>query len=519
MAASNVPAPSDVPLTGRGLALAVAATVVAIHVAVNLATPYGFQRDEFLYFGMGQHLRLWRMDFPPFVAIVANATRWLLGESIIAMRLPSALAGGAIVYLAMEVARHLGGRTFAQLLAALCVLSNALFLRAGNLFQPVVFDQLWWTLGIFTLIRLQQTGDRRWWLALGVVGGIGLLTKFSILLFGFSILVALLLTPERRALATRWPWLTLLISLALGSPSIVGQVRLGFPVVGQLTDLQAVQLARITPFDFTLGQLLLSGPAFALAVAAVATLLVAKRHAHLRIVGWTAVAAFGALLLLHGKHYYLGPVYPALFGIGAVLVERAWAGGRRLALRTACLALLVAWGAYLLPVGLPILPPERMEAYTRATGLAAFVNGTNTGGTLRLPQDYADMLGWEERVATVAGVFRTLDLPRRAKAVIVAGNWGEAGALDFHGPRYGLRGAISPSGSYWFFGPGSLPGDVAVAIGLREETLRRFYRRVTPAARITNEWTVPEERDLTIYVCEEPGNTLQQVWPSLGGRN
>ena len=496
-----------------------AAGIVLLHVAVNLATPYGFQRDEFLYFGMGQHLQFWRMDFPPFIAVVANLSRHLLGESATAMRLTSALAAAAVAYAAISVARRLGGRTYAQLLTAACLLTAPLFLRAGNLYQPVVFDQLWWTLGLYAVVRLRESLDRRWWLVLGVVVGVGLLTKFSIAFFGFSVLVALVVTPERRALATRWPWLALLLALALGSPSLVGQVRLAFPVVGQLRDLQAVQLARLSPLDFTLGQLLLTGPAFAIAVAGVVALLVSRRWTHLRIVGWTAVAAFAMLLLLHGKHYYLGPIYPVLFGIGAVGVERAWVGPRGRWLRGAAMAAPIAFGLVILPIGLPILPPVRMEAYTRAIGLASSVNRTNTGRILRLPQDYADMLGWEERVAAVARAYHALDPARQAQAVIVAGNWGEAGALDFFGPRHGLPGVVSPSGSYWFFGPGTMPGAVVVTIGVRESSLRRFFDRVTAVERVTNGWTVPEEQDLTVYVCEGPRGTLQHAWPEWAGQN
>jgi len=517
-AASQAGAPERARAS-RTVGLAVAAGIVLLHLAVNLTSPYGFQRDELLYFGMGRHLQFWRMDFPPFIAVVANLSQALLGESAVAMRFVSALAAAAIAYLAISVARRLGGRTYAQLLTAVCLLTAPLYLRAGNLYQPTVFDQLWWTLGLYTLVRLQESGDRRWWIALGLAGGIGLLTKFSIAFFGFSVLVALIVTQDRRALATRWPWLTLLIALALGSPSLVGQLRLSFPLVGQLRELQAVQLTRLTPLDFTLGQLLLVGPAFAIAVAGVAALLVSRRWRHLRVVGWTAVAAYATLLLLHGKHYYLGPIYPVLFGVGAVLVERAWSGTRARILRVTVLAPPLAFGLVLLPMGLPILPPPRMEAFTRSLGLTALVNQTNTGQVLRLPQDYADMLGWEDRVAAVSRVYHALDPARRAQAVIWGNNWGEAGALDFYGPRYGLPGVVSAHGSYWFFGPGTLPGTVVVTIGIREADLRHLFERVTLAERITNDWTVPEEQDLSVFICEEPRGTLQQAWPEWAGRN
>jgi hypothetical protein len=519
MAPGPHPREGDPAATGRTIGLAVAAAIILLHTAVNLASPYGFQRDEFLYFGMGQHLRFWRMDFPPFIAVVANLSRSLLGESAAAMRFVSAVAAAATAYAAISVARRLGGRAYAQALTAVCLLTAPLFLRAGNLYQPTVFDQLWWTLGLYTLVRLQESGDQRWWLALGAVGGLGLLTKFSIGFFGFGVVVALLLTPERRALATRGPWLALAIALALGSASLVGQVRLAFPVVGQLHDLQGAQLARVTPLDFTLGQLLLTGPAFGVAVAGAVALLRSRRWAHLRVVGWTTVAAFATLLLLHGKHYYVGPIYPVLFALGAVALERWAVGAPRRWLRVALVVPIVATGVLVAPIGLPFLPPSRMAAYVRTLGLTDAVNRTNSGRLLRLPQDYADMLGWEDRVAAVARAYHGLDPARREQAVVMADNWGEAGAIDFYGPRYGLPGVVSASGSYWFFGPGAKPGTVVVIIGEKEASLRRYCDRVTVAERITNDWTVPEEQDLSVLICEGPRGTLQQGWPGWAGRN
>jgi hypothetical protein len=144
---------------------------------------------------------------------------------------------------------------------------------------------------------------------------------------------------------------------------------------------------------------------------------------------------------------------------------------------------------------------------------------TNTGGTLALPQDYADMLGWEEQAAAVARVYHNLPAQQRERAVLVAGNYGEAGALDYYGPRYGLPEVVSPAGSYWFFGPGDRPGEVVITIGVPEDDLRRFFDSVETAATVSHPWTVEEERSLTVNVGTRPRMTLQQLWPSLAGQN
>jgi hypothetical protein len=466
---------------------------------------------------MGRHLRLWRMDFPPGIALAADTVRATLGDSLFAIRLVPALAGTAILVLAALIARELGGRRWAQALASLGVLGSPLFLRASNLFQPVVLDQLTWTLALWALIRLCQGATPRRWMALGVALGLGLLTKFSAAFVGLALLLAILVTPRRAWLRTRWPWLAACLALAIGSPSIVGQIRLDFPVLGQLADLRATQLERVTPLEFMAGQLLW-GPATLLGLAGLVALLADRELKPFRVVGWTCLWVLVILMALHGKSYYAGPVYPTLLAAGGVLIERVARPRLGAVLRWSAAAGLLLFMVVTLPMGVPILPPERMAAYARAIGVTAALR-TNTGELDRLPQDYADMLGWEGQARAVAEAVRSLPSADRERVVLVAANYGEAGALDLFGPRYELPPVVSPAGSFWFFGPGTKPGEVVVTIGVERERLTPLFDSVEQAGRVRSPWSVAEERDLTIYVARGPRQTLQEVWPSLRGMN
>ena len=144
---------------------------------------------------------------------------------------------------------------------------------------------------------------------------------------------------------------------------------------------------------------------------------------------------------------------------------------------------------------------------------------TNTGEVGALPQDFADMLGWKEQAKAVARVFQSLPPPQRERAVLVAANYGEAGALDFYGPALGLPPAVSPAGSYWFFGPGDRSGEVVITLGVPAEDLRRYYDSVRTVSRVGHPWAVREERRVPINVGTGARTTLQAVWPSLGGQN
>jgi hypothetical protein len=535
----NPPAPSDQSASSAPLALPVLLVLLVLcsHLAINLFSPYGFQRDEFLYLAMARHLRLWSMDFPPFIALAAKATLATLGGSIVAVRFLPAVTGGLLVFLAALIARRLGGGRYAQVLAALTVALSPLFLRAGNLYQPVIFDQLWWTVGLYGVVRIadlplcavryalsaKRKAQSAPWLLLGAALGLGLLTKFSIAFIGIGIVVAIVITPLRRSLLTPWPWVALLIALVIGSPSIVGQIRLGFPVVGQMHDLQGSQLERVTPLAFLKGQWDMFGPVILLAILGLVQLLRTRYAA----AGWAILATFILLIILKGKPYYVGPVYPMLLAAGAVFVERVVArrGSRvtspasrvpRLLAYALPIIVVIAFGAISFPFGVPILPPAQMDAYARRIGVT---QETNTGEVIALPQDYADMLGWEDQVRATARVFDSLPPAERNEAVILGTNYGRAGANDHLGRKFGLPPSVAPMGSYWFFGPGSKPGKVLIVIGGTREDLAPWYDSVTLAAHLSNAWRVPEEREVDIWVAKGNHYTLQEIWGRFEGEN
>ncbi|MCL5098906.1 MAG: glycosyltransferase family 39 protein [Candidatus Omnitrophica bacterium] len=502
------------PVLAMGLITGFAAVKFAAHLLTIALTPYGFHRDEFLYLAMGQYLHFWNMFFPPAIAVLANTARYLFGDTLFGVRFFPALAGTAMVVLAGWLARELGGNRTAQGLAMLSLLLSPLFLRSAALFQPVVFDQLWWTLGLFALAKIAQSSGRRWWILLGAAGGLGLLTKFSILFFGCGVLVGLALSGQRRVWGTRWPYVSVLITLAVGSPSIVGQIQLGFPVINHLHQLQIHQLDRLSFADFLGGQILMLGPVVLLAGTGLVYLFRAEAARSYRIIAWACVIPFLLLLALHGKPYYIGPIYPTLFAAGAVAFTRAPRPWDRVVCQVMA-GLAIVFGILTLPFGLPVVPPVQMARYAAALGLNGAVT-TNQGKILPLPQDYADMLGWEDEVAAVARVYHALAPDKRVQAIILAGNYGEAGALDFLGRRFGLPRAVAREGGYWYFGPGDKPGKVAVGLGLSPENLAPYYRSVKILARFDNPWMVPEERDIPIVVAEEPYKSMQELWPQLG---
>jgi Dolichyl-phosphate-mannose-protein mannosyltransferase len=507
--------------------IGVAICTCVLHVAINAFTPYGFHRDELLYMAMGQHLRLWTMDFPPFIAIVSRIVRAIIGDSLTGIRLVPALAGGTLVLVSGAIASELGGGRKAQLLSALAVALSPLFIRSADLLQPVVFDQLWWSLCLGILARLCAESESNdalamtpsSWVALGVAFGIGLLTKFSILFLGMAFVIALTFSSRRRTWLSRWPWIAALIAIVIGSPSVAGQWRLGYPVLAQMDALQRTQLANVSSLTFVTEQLLW-GPGVLLALVGLCYLLFAACTARYRLLGLTCAISWLLLWVLHGKSYYIGPIYPTLFAAGGVGVEN-WSRRARGSARIVTATWVVLTCAYALvtfPLLLPILSTQTTAQFAARLGITAATR-SNHGVQLRLPQDYADLLGWPEQARAVAGVYVSLPIDQRRQTVIMAENYGEAGAVDFYGARLGLPPAISAAGSYWFFGAGDLPGETVIALGVSRADLERRCGSVTVAGRVQNEWAAPEDSDVPLFLCRKPRQTLQQLWPSLAGRN
>lgn len=512
MAASAAPpAPEVSPSDIRRLTGGLVALKLAMHVVAAIITPYEFHRDELLYFAMGTHLRLFHMDFPPLIALLSEAMRHTIGVSVFTYRLVPGLFGTALFALALLCVRWLGGGRMAITLTAIAMLSSPLLLRTASLFQPVVLDQLAWTAALYALLRLEQTDDLRWWLVLGLCGGLGLLAKFSITFIGVGVLAGLLLTPHRRALRARGPWLACVVALVVGSPSLIGQVTLGWPIFDQMAQLQRGQLDRVTWSEYLGTQALFVGPAIVMAAMGAMALIRGTPARH-RVVGIACVATFLLLGALHGKPYYVGPVYPVLFAAGAVWIE-SLARHRARAIVAWSLGLAsAAFGIAVAPFGLPILPPAPMARYAAALGIQAATQ-TNRGTQLTLPQDYADMLGWREKADAVVRVVDSLTPEERQQVVVYGANYGQAGALDLYGRRLGLPPVVSLAGSFYLFGPGARRGDVVVFLGVRAEDLGRLKcRSLDEVARVANPWGVSEERDVPVLLCRSPEVTVQEIW-------
>jgi hypothetical protein len=495
------------PLSGAVYALAIGA--LALHV--GFSGGFGFFRDELYYAACGQRLAWGYVDHAPLAPFLAHLSRSLFGDSLLALRFLPALAASAKVLLGGWLARELNGGKYAQFLAAFCVFLAPIYLTFDHFFSMNAFEPVFWMTCAAIVLRILNGGNPKLWLLFGLVAGLGILNKHSMLFFGSGIVFGLLATTERRHFRQPWIWLGAGIAFLCFLPNLLWEIRNGWPTLALLHAVMGTKYVIVSPWEYIWQQTLLIHPLAApIWMAGLYFLLrdpLGKKYA---VLAWAYFTVLLEMLLLHGKIYYLAPAYAMLLAAGSVWIELRLVPRAGLWLRPTVAVPLLIGGVMAAPLAMPMLPVEAAVRYTRFWDVQAIhVENVPLG---ELPQLFADMFGWQEQVHAMAKIYNALPESERVQAVVLAYNYGEASALDYFGSKMGLPPAISGHNQYGLWGPGSRTGQVAVAIGFSEGQLRQFYDEVTPVATVSPQYAIPEESHLTIFVCRRPHKSLQESW-------
>ncbi len=481
---------------------------------------YGYFRDELYYIACSDHLAWGYVDHPPLSIFLLKLTRGVLGDSLYAIRFPAALAGAAAVVLTGLMARKLGGGRFAQLLAAAAAaLSPVVLSNGARYFSMNAFDLFFWAWGAYLLISILVDGDQRRWLLYGLVAGLGVMNKYSMLFFGFGTIAALVLTKRRRDLSRPWIWIGAAIAAALALPHAVWEINHGLPTAEFIHNVTTLKNTPVSAGEFMAGQIMNTG--FGQAVLWILGLAFFAFHKDAgagRLFAWMYPIVAVLMMLGNPKAYYLTPIYFPYLASGALWIERL-AHRRWLSwLRYAVPLLLVLFSVLAMPFAVPALPVDDFIRYQRTLGLSP--KAEERAALADLPQYYADMFGWEELAAQVAAVYRTLAPEEQRHCVIFARNYGEAAAIDFFGQRHGLPRAICPHNSYWYWGSGDEEMQVAIVFGASdslEENLADLagpgrFAEVELAATTQCDHCMPFENGRMIFLCRGPHFRFRDIW-------
>ncbi len=502
---------SSSPKISEGWLFAGATT--ALHVLTAQDT-YGVFRDEYYYLACGRHPAFGYVDHPPLIGWLAWLVNAAGGRSQLALRLLPALVAGAAVYFQGEYARELGGKRFARGLSQIAVAVAPIFLALFGFFSMNAFDVLCWVVASWLLARLLRTRDLRYWLPLGAVVGLGLLNKLSPLFFGAGVAVGLVLTRDWVHLRRRRFWMAVGLATALASPYVLWQVANGWPTLTFIANATRDKNLPLSPLAFASAQALQMNPLVVpLALAGLAWLLGSARAKPFRALGWVFVAVAGLLIFQHAKPYYLAPAYPIVFGAGAVALEQGTARLKWPWVQRATLALVATTGLLLLPFSKPVLPVERFVAYQSAFGLRPAQAERAALG--RLPQFFADRLGWKQLAADTASVYRALPPAEQRIACVFGQNYGQAGALEYHRDELGLPAVLSGHNNYYLWGPGACSGQVLLVVGDVRKRLLELFEEVELGSVSHCVDCMPYESERPIWICRKPRRPLSELWPEV----
>jgi hypothetical protein len=487
---------------------ALAAASFILHMAT--AGGYGVFRDEFYYIQCARHLAWGYVDHPPLSIALLAGSLGVFGDSAAALRLIPALIGAAMIAAVWILAGELGGGSFAKGLAALSAFFCPQLTGTTSIYSMNALDYLFWCAGFFILIRIIKTDDRRLWLALGAVAGLGLLNKISMLFFLAGMAVGLLLTPHRKQMLSGWFWAGAGIAALLFLPHVLWQAANGWPTQEFMANARQYKMAHLSPIRFLLGAWTDNNPMNALVwIPGLLFLFFSRKAAPFRWLGWIFLIVTAFLAASDGKPYYLAPAFPVVFAAGGVALESFLHGRWRWG-RPAVVSAVAAVGLFALPFCLRILPVEKFIAYQRLTGIRSVESERH--GRSELPQFWADHFGWENMAKTVADVYATLTPEQKADCVVYTRNYGEAGAIDYFRKKYDLPPAISEHNNYYLWGPGRYKGGAIIFIGVPAEELKSEYLTVEQRAVIVSKYAMPYETDLPVCVCSGLNAPIKNAW-------
>ena len=499
-------------LTATGATLVICACKFLVHLYAG--RHYGYFVDELYYLACSRHLDWGYVDQPPLIALITWIIRSLLGDSLPAIRFFPALAGACEVGLTALIARELGGNRFAQGVAALAVLVAPGILAVDNFLSMNAFEPLFWMGCAYLLIRIVKTGNQRLWIWFGILAGLGIENKYSMLIFGAGIVLGLLLTPQRRLLGSPWIWIGGAIAFLIFLPNLLWNIHHHFPFLELQENIRrSGRDVPLNPFTFFSQEILLMHPlTLPIWLAGLWFFFWSKSGKLFRALGWAWIFTAAVIVALSPRVYYLFPGFPLLFAGGAVACQDLLKRPQLVRWKVGWLVLMVLTAAILSPTAIPVLPPEKYDAYTEALHLAQPKIETHKLGPL--PQLFADQFGWEEMAATVAQVYNNLPPDIRAKTAIFGQNYGQAGAVDLFGPKYGLPPAISGHQSYFLWGPRDYTGESVIVMAGRQADLESRFASVQKVASVYHPYSMPYEH-FDIYYCRGLKQPLREIWPQV----
>lgn len=495
----------------RAFAPVLSIILVKLLVHLYAITRYDYFRDEFYYIACSRHLDFGFVDHPPFADAVLSVITALFGTSLIAIRIVPILLSCYIVYLTAKIAVKFGGNTFAQILAALAAATAPVLLGTAADYSMNVYDQLFWTLGIYYSLRFIASDRKRYLLYMGITFGIGLQTKHLIAFLIIGLAFGLLLTEHRRNMKNPWLWISLGTAFFIFLPNLLWQISHGFPNLEFARNAALYKNTETTFFNFISAHLGEANPGNSiLLLSALWFFFISGTGKRYRFIGIAYVFVLTGFVFSNGKSYYIAPLLPVMFAAGAVQLSEFVMAKKWNAAKPVLIAAPILFGTVILPFALPVLPVESFIAYKNFLGVKEHENERHEMGPL--PQHYADMFGWRELAANVIRSYTSLPDSIRQRTVIFTTNYGRAGSIEFFGRGDTLPPVLCGHNNYWYWGPGRDAGKYVIIVGGRMEDHVDDFDHVEQIGESDQPYAMPYERHVPIFLGKNLKLPLSAVW-------
>ena len=489
-------------------------TAAAVAVEIAVSARYGYVRDELYFLSAGHHLAFGYVDQPPLTPLLARITAALTGNTLVGLRILPALALGALVVMTAAMSRRLGAGRTGQLLAALAAATCAEYLGAMHELTTTTPDLVFWAVTLLLVMRLLASQDRRWWVAIGGCVGVASEAKWNIGFLVAALAAGFLLTDARRLLRSRYLLIGGLIAAALAAPDVIWQAAHGWPALDVFRTLQTA--AGHNRAGYWPGQILYTGVVLTpLWLAGALWSLRSAASRPFRPVAIACVTVIALQFVLGGKAYYPGAAFTFLLAAGCVPLERrlaartpparrAWPArawpGRLVTPAVLVGAAMLAGAVLAAPVALSVLPARALH----------------TVPLQKINYDLAESIAWPKLVAVVAREYDTLPTAVRQRTTILAGNYGEAGAIDRYGPGYGLPRVYSGANNFWLWGPPPAADSAVIAVNVDPALLRREFAHVRLLATFWNGLGVDDdEQGAPVFLATGLRSSWRQAWPAF----
>ncbi len=467
---------------------------------------YDLHRDEYLHLDQGNHLAWGYLSVPPVNSWISFVIK-LFGNSLFWVKFFPALFGALTIVIVWKTIEHLNGNLFALILGATGVLFSVL-LRLNLLYQPNSLDVLCWTSFYFVVIKYIDSGKQKWLFIGAVVLGLAFLNKYNIIFLLIGFFPALLLTRERVLLLNNRLVIAMLIGLLLVLLNLVWQYQHDFPVFHHMKQLADTQLVNVNRWDFLKTQLIFFIGSLFVIISALYALLLYKPFVQYRVFFWSLILTLVVFILFKAKDYYAIGIYPIYLAFGSVYLSTLLQTGWKRYLQPVTIIIPILLFIPMYNVAFPKSPEYVMQHQEKfkALGLLRWEDGKDH----QLPQDFADMLGWEELACKVDSIYATIPNPQNT--LVLCDNYGQAGAINYYSKR-GVK-AVSFNADYveWIDVETKYKNVIRVKeYSATNEELRetgRYFNRSFVAGSVTNVYA--REYGTTIFTFIDPNVDINE---------